>query len=72
MYIPSLPKHNLLMQQRVFSLQIEDTLQIASNQTGDDNENSSKDEWLHGWLYVATLQQCLLTHTNVRNGIFAF
>ena len=41
---PSLPKHNLSMQQRVFSLQIEDTLQPASNQTGVNDEKSSEDE----------------------------
>ena len=41
---PSLPKHNLSMQQTVFSLQIEDTLQPASNQTGVNDENSSEDE----------------------------
>ena len=37
MYIPSLSKHNLSMPQRLFSSQIEDTMQPASNQTGDDN-----------------------------------
>ena len=41
---PSLPKHNLSMQQTVFSLQIEDTLQPASNQTGVNDEKSSEDE----------------------------
>ena len=41
---PSLPKHNLSMQQTIFSLQIEDTLQPASNQTGVNDENSSEDE----------------------------
>ena len=41
---PSLPKHNLSMQQRVFSLQIEDSLQPASNQTGVNDEKSSEDE----------------------------
>ena len=32
------------MQQRVFSSQIEDTQDTASNQTGGDNENSNEDE----------------------------
>ena len=44
MCIPSLPKHNLLMQQRGFSRQTEDAQQPAFNQTGGNSWNSSEDD----------------------------
>ena len=44
MYISSLPKHNLSMHHIIFSSQIEDSQQPASNQTGAPNDNNSEDE----------------------------